>query len=89
MDWIRITGVQGSSRRIRSPRVRSVRDFGIGQSNHNFLFIFRSLIIIFFVFQGASTEEIKKQYRKLSLKHHPDRGGDSKLFVAITKAHQA
>ncbi|VDP15244.1 unnamed protein product [Soboliphyme baturini] len=38
---------------------------------------------------GASLAEIKKQYRKLSLLHHPDRGGEPKKFVAISKAYQA
>ncbi|KRZ10243.1 Translocation protein SEC63 -like protein [Trichinella zimbabwensis] len=38
---------------------------------------------------SATLAEIKKQYRKLSMEHHPDRGGDSKVFVAIAKAYQA
>uniref|UniRef100_A0A5S6QE66 J domain-containing protein n=1 Tax=Trichuris muris TaxID=70415 RepID=A0A5S6QE66_TRIMR len=38
---------------------------------------------------SASAAEIRKQYHALSLKHHPDRGGNSKLFVAISKAYQA
>ena len=28
----------------------------------------------------ASKEEIKKAYRKASLKHHPDRGGNAEEF---------
>ncbi|KFD53959.1 hypothetical protein M513_05226 [Trichuris suis] len=41
------------------------------------------------VSSSASAAEIRKQYHALSLKHHPDRGGNSKLFVAISKAYQA
>uniref|UniRef100_A0A673VNQ7 Translocation protein SEC63 homolog n=1 Tax=Salmo trutta TaxID=8032 RepID=A0A673VNQ7_SALTR len=39
--------------------------------------------------QGASVSEIKKQYRLLSLKFHPDKGGDEDLFMRIAKAHSA
>uniref|UniRef100_A0A4W3JCS7 Translocation protein SEC63 homolog n=1 Tax=Callorhinchus milii TaxID=7868 RepID=A0A4W3JCS7_CALMI len=38
---------------------------------------------------GASIGEIKKQYRQLSLKHHPDKGGDEVLFMRIAKAYAA
>ena len=38
--------------------------------------------------RGASTEEIKKAYRKLAMKHHPDRGGDPEKFKAINQAHE-
>ncbi|XP_078398635.1 translocation protein SEC63 homolog [Cetorhinus maximus] len=38
---------------------------------------------------GASVSEIKKQYRQLSLKHHPDKGGDEVLFMRIAKAYAA
>lgn len=39
---------------------------------------------------GATTAEIKKQYRKLSLKYHPDKEtGDSVLFMRIAKAYEA
>ncbi|XP_028653457.1 translocation protein SEC63 homolog [Erpetoichthys calabaricus] len=38
---------------------------------------------------GASIAEIKRQYRLLSLKFHPDKGGDEKMFMRISKAHEA
>lgn len=40
--------------------------------------------------RGATTIEIKKQYRKLSLKFHPDKEtGDSVIFMRIAKAYEA
>uniref|UniRef100_A0A8C3KXU7 SEC63 homolog, protein translocation regulator n=1 Tax=Chrysolophus pictus TaxID=9089 RepID=A0A8C3KXU7_CHRPC len=38
---------------------------------------------------GASISEIKKQYRALSLKYHPDKGGDEVMFMRIAKAYAA
>ena len=38
------------------------------------------------VSEKASGDEIKKAFRKLSLKHHPDRGGDSDVFKKINEA---
>lgn len=37
---------------------------------------------------SASKEEMKKAYRKLSLKHHPDRGGDEEKFKEISSAYE-
>ena len=37
---------------------------------------------------NASQEEIKKAYRKLSLKHHPDRGGDAEKFKELSAAYE-
>jgi len=36
---------------------------------------------------GASDEEIKKAYRSLAMKHHPDRGGDQAQFQEVQEAY--
>jgi DnaJ-class molecular chaperone len=38
--------------------------------------------------KNASQEEIKKNYRKLSLKLHPDKGGDENKFKELNEAFQ-
>ena len=38
---------------------------------------------------GATTREIRSAYKKLSLTHHPDKGGDEETFVKINKAYQS
>lgn len=35
----------------------------------------------------ATSSEIKKAYMKLALKHHPDKGGDSSTFQALSMVH--
>jgi curved DNA-binding protein len=37
--------------------------------------------------QNSSSEEIKQAYRKLALKHHPDKGGDAAEFKKINEAY--
>jgi DnaJ-class molecular chaperone len=37
--------------------------------------------------KGASDDDIKKAYRKLAMKHHPDRGGDQTEFQKIQEAY--
>jgi curved DNA-binding protein len=38
--------------------------------------------------KSASPEEIKKAYRKAAMQHHPDRGGDEKIFKDIEEAYR-
>jgi len=40
------------------------------------------------VSDNSTDEEIKKAFRKLSLKHHPDRGGSGEEFKKINEAYQ-
>ena len=40
------------------------------------------------VSKNATNDEIKRQYKKLALKHHPDRGGDSEMFKKVSEAYQ-
>lgn len=37
--------------------------------------------------RNASQDEIKKAYRKMSMKHHPDRGGNEAKFKEINEAY--
>jgi hypothetical protein len=41
---------------------------------------------IFKIKKSSSEEDFKKQYKKLILKHHPDKGGDSSMFIKIKEA---
>lgn len=36
----------------------------------------------------ASSEEVKQAYRKMAIKHHPDKGGDPKKFQKIHDAYE-
>jgi len=38
--------------------------------------------------KNASDDEIRKAYKKQSMKHHPDRGGDEEEFKRVNEAYQ-
>ena len=38
--------------------------------------------------QEVTENEVRKAYRKLALRHHPDKGGDIALFQRITEAYE-
>lgn len=38
---------------------------------------------------NASIEDVKQAYRKLSLEHHPDKGGDQVMFIRINEAYKS
>ena len=38
--------------------------------------------------KSADSKTIKKAYRKLAMKHHPDKGGDPEKFKEINAAHE-
>ena len=40
------------------------------------------------VAKDATVQEIKKAYRKLAMKHHPDKGGNEAEFKKITEAYE-
>jgi DnaJ family protein A protein 2 len=38
--------------------------------------------------RSASDQEIKTGYRKMAMKHHPDKGGDPETFKKVNQAHE-
>jgi DnaJ-class molecular chaperone len=51
------------------------------------VFADKSVYEILEVDTKATPEQIKKAYRKLALRYHPDKGGDVKKFQALSIAH--
>lgn len=43
---------------------------------------------IFKIKKSSSEDDFKKAYRKLILKHHPDKGGESSFFIKIQEAYE-
>lgn len=48
----------------------------------------KTLYEILGVSQNASDDEIKKAFRTLAVKHHPDAGGDEETFKQISQAYE-
>ena len=40
------------------------------------------------VSKDATQDEIKKSFRKIAIKEHPDKGGDAEKFKEITVAYE-
>ena len=61
------------------------------QSNSNFAgeYSTSDLHPIFKIKKSSSEEDFKKQYKKLILKHHPDKGGDASMFIKIQEAWES
>ena len=38
--------------------------------------------------KNATQDELKKAFRKLAMKHHPDKGGDEAKFKELNEAYQ-
>lgn len=43
---------------------------------------------IFKIKKSSSADDFKKQYKKLILEHHPDKGGDASMFIKIQEAYE-
>lgn len=46
-----------------------------------------NLYVVLKVSPSASSEELKKAHRKLSLQNHPDRGGSTENMAEINRAY--
>jgi DnaJ-class molecular chaperone len=42
----------------------------------------------FNISNNITLDELKKQYRKLCLKYHPDKGGNTEIFQAINREYK-
>lgn len=47
-----------------------------------------NLLSILELSEGATAEEIKKRFRELALKYHPDKGGDSEKFIEVLDVYK-
>ena len=43
---------------------------------------------IFKIKKSSSEDDFKKAYRKLILKHHPDKGGEPSFFIKVQEAYE-
>lgn len=61
-------------------------DREVNEENHFFDPTNNDIHPVFKIKKSSSEEDFRKAYRKLILKNHPDKGGDSKVFINIQKA---
>lgn len=68
---------------------KSQLNFGrLAQSEGDDNQIIRDLYKVLDVAEEAPQSEIKSKYRRLSVQHHPDKGGDPQLFNDIREAYE-
>ena len=48
----------------------------------------KDLYTLLGVDKNADDNTLKKAYRKMAIKHHPDKGGDEKKFKDISEAYE-
>lgn len=58
-------------------------------TNFTNTFVHKSCFEILGIANNSTEQDIKKAYRKLSLKYHPDKGGSQEKFIEITKAKES
>lgn len=69
------------------PISRSTMDERHGAQLLKEVFGDKSIYEILNIAKDADEDAVKKAYRKLALKYHPDKGGDAKTFQALSLAH--
>lgn len=47
-----------------------------------------NLLSMLGLYEWSTMEDIKKRFRELALKYHPDKGGDSEKFIKILDAYK-
>lgn len=47
-----------------------------------------NLLAVLGLSEDASTDDIKKKFRELVLRYHPDKGGDSEKFIELLDAYK-
>ena len=53
-----------------------------------FIYLYNAFTFFGLYLKGADRYEVRKAYRRLSMIHHPDRGGDAQKFQLVAKAYE-